>query len=138
MQNRIPNDKVKDYMLAGKACIILYNITTGTFVKFWLTVKKVDGVVTSWWIYTNPEKTEYIGYIMKNDTLRLRYPDKDMVNTQSAGIVAMEWFWPRLLSGTLPNTVAVLHNGYCGRCGRELTNPESLITGLGPECAKLV
>lgn len=33
-------------------------------------------------------------------------------------------------------TVRVLHSGCCGRCGRKLTVPESIDTGLGPECAK--
>ena len=27
------------------------------------------------------------------------------------------------------------HEGRCGRCGRKLTVPESIETGLGPECA---
>jgi len=27
------------------------------------------------------------------------------------------------------------HEGRCGRCGRKLTVPESVETGLGPECA---
>lgn len=31
-------------------------------------------------------------------------------------------------------TVRVLHEGCCGRCGRKLTVPESIDTGLGPEC----
>jgi len=29
----------------------------------------------------------------------------------------------------------VHHEGRCGRCGRKLTVPESIKTGLGPECA---
>ena len=33
-------------------------------------------------------------------------------------------------------TVRVLHSGSCGRCGRKLTVPESIDTGLGPECIK--
>jgi hypothetical protein len=32
----------------------------------------------------------------------------------------------------------VHHEGRCGRCGRVLTVPESLETGLGPECAARV
>lgn len=28
------------------------------------------------------------------------------------------------------------HEGRCGRCGRKLTVPESIETGLGPECAE--
>lgn len=30
------------------------------------------------------------------------------------------------------------HAGKCGRCGRKLTTPRSIETGLGPECEKMV
>ena len=30
----------------------------------------------------------------------------------------------------------VHHEGHCGRCGRLLTVPESIKSGIGPECAK--
>jgi hypothetical protein len=29
----------------------------------------------------------------------------------------------------------VMHEGKCGRCGRKLTHPTSIETGIGPECA---
>lgn len=31
-----------------------------------------------------------------------------------------------------------LHDGKCGRCGRKLTTPRSIETGVGPECTKLL
>lgn len=34
--------------------------------------------------------------------------------------------------------VEFLMESQCRRCNRRLTNPESLLTGIGPECAKLV
>jgi hypothetical protein len=34
----------------------------------------------------------------------------------------------------LPNICEVYHSGRCGRCGRELTDPESIKCGLGPHC----
>jgi hypothetical protein len=33
------------------------------------------------------------------------------------------------------NGCEVYHEGRCGRCNRKLTVPESIETGLGPECA---
>lgn len=32
----------------------------------------------------------------------------------------------------------VHHEGRCGRCGRKLTVPESVETGIGPECAEIM
>lgn len=36
------------------------------------------------------------------------------------------------------NQLEYYHMGHCGRCNRELTVPESIINGIGPECAKKV
>ncbi len=33
---------------------------------------------------------------------------------------------------------ATHHEGKCGRCGRKLTTPKSVTTGIGPECAKVI
>ena len=32
--------------------------------------------------------------------------------------------------------IEVYHEGFCGRCGRPLTNPESVQLGYGPSCYK--
>ena len=37
--------------------------------------------------------------------------------------------------GRMPLTLTVFHDGKCGRCGRKLTVPESIQSGLGPVCA---
>jgi hypothetical protein len=44
----------------------------------------------------------------------------------------------RILAGTqpLPPGYKVHHEGRCGRCGRTLTVPSSIESGIGPECAK--
>ena len=36
----------------------------------------------------------------------------------------------------LPAGYAIRHAGHCCRCARTLTEPESLTTGIGPECRK--
>lgn len=40
--------------------------------------------------------------------------------------------------GKIPKDLAVYHEGKCGRCGRKLTVPESVSSGLGPICIKRV
>lgn len=34
--------------------------------------------------------------------------------------------------------VEIWHEGKCGRCGRQLTVPESIESGFGPECVKMI
>lgn len=36
----------------------------------------------------------------------------------------------------LPDFLTFYHLGRCGRCGRKLTDPESINRGLGPKCAE--
>jgi hypothetical protein len=37
---------------------------------------------------------------------------------------------------SLPEGYTVQHEGMCGRCGRRLTTPASIETGIGPICAE--
>ena len=48
---------------------------------------------------------------------------------------AFDWFM-RLPGPDMPNQLVVHHEGRCGKCGRTLTVPESIESGIGPECRK--
>jgi hypothetical protein len=48
---------------------------------------------------------------------------------------AFAWLWQRLEAGEAIDPAVLYHARACGRCGRELTTPESVRTGLGPVCA---
>ena len=49
------------------------------------------------------------------------------------------WFWRSLNSGRdFPAGFEFWHEGRCARCSRRLTVPESISSGFGPECIKLV
>jgi hypothetical protein len=59
-------------------------------------------------------------------------------NNHSIPVRAFRYFWRHINAGipTIPADLEVWHSGFCGRCGRELTVPESIKNGLGPECLK--
>jgi hypothetical protein len=48
--------------------------------------------------------------------------------------------WSFLADGTVPEAangrVEVAEEAFCGCCGRELTHPDSIAIGIGPECEK--
>lgn len=63
------------------------------------------------------------------------YVWKKLKEQDTPAIKALRWFLPLVGAGHLPSTVELWHEGRCGRCGRRLTVPSSIETGLGPECA---
>ena len=70
-----------------------------------------------------------------------------LVQTRKSGVSpqALSWRWLyRLMErialsqypgDKIPETLNLAHDGHCSKCGRTLTNPLSLTTGIGPVCA---
>lgn len=48
------------------------------------------------------------------------------------------YVFEHLCQRRMPPRCEVWHEGQCGRCGRALTDPESIERGIGPECIKKV
>jgi len=56
---------------------------------------------------------------------------------RGAALDALNWAFRRLtMTGNIPEDLEIRHEGRCCRCGRALTHPDSIDTGIGPECAK--
>jgi hypothetical protein len=56
----------------------------------------------------------------------------------SAPVVALNWALGKVWAGReLPGGATLQHAGHCGKCNRLLTVPESVESGLGPECSGL-
>lgn len=61
---------------------------------------------------------------------------KSRIDGDAPSARAFAWFWARLAGGQIPASCEVWHEGRCGRCGRALTVPESIASGIGPTCAE--
>ena len=67
------------------------------------------------------------------------YHKKQLVDSPSA--IAIGWLLAKVKDAKfdlLNESVEVMHLGSCIRCGRPLTDVNSIERGLGPECAKNV
>lgn len=124
-QGLIPHDKVKDFMLAGKALVVIHSLKTKDSYRYTIR-KKTDGI---YWI-TFGTFNSYIGYI-KDNTCYLKPPTNASAKINK-GTEVFEWTWQHI--NHLPDSVQVFHMGMCGVCGRPLTDPESIISGIGPIC----
>jgi|SRR6478752_825415 len=63
---------------------------------------------------------------------------KSSISAESLSARAAQWVVSKVIKGEPLNGCEVWHAGRCGRCNRKLTVPESIETGLGPECATKV
>lgn len=62
---------------------------------------------------------------------------KSRISADAPSAKGVAWLVDKLATtGAVPEPLRVYHEGRCGRCGRALTVPESIETGLGPICAE--
>lgn len=88
-------------------------------------------------LLTGPENTHdytYVGVLQPDGHVALTSASR--FNATSVPYRVADWVCRKITRQEfLPAGYEVLHAGRCGRCGRLLTVPESIKTGLGPECA---
>lgn len=128
---------IKDFITAGDARLTLKSGVTGAHYTF--RVSSMRGTGTRFFVAVMTGGAEgyvYVGlFDAEEGTLNLTA--KSRFNKSDLCVAAFRYFL-RMLFGTepLPLALEIMHEGACGRCARPLTHPESIATGLGPECAK--
>jgi hypothetical protein len=88
-------------------------------------------------VLSGPDNTSdytYIGMI-HGATFGVTKASRHMANAPS--VKTFEWALTTFFKNvtTMPAQMEVWHVGRCGRCGRPLTVPESVASGIGPDCA---
>jgi hypothetical protein len=66
---------------------------------------------------------------------RFVVPSRWKISTRATSARAFAWVWSNLRRGKPIFPAEFFHEGRCGKCGRRLTVPESIQSGLGPVCA---
>lgn len=126
----------KQFALAGNATFTVVNEETGNRFTFKVQASD-DGKRHYVKVLTGPDNWTnytYLGTIFDGKNYKHGKQSSISEKAQSAKVFA--WFWSHL--DNLPENVKVHHEGKCGRCGRKLTVPESIVSGFGPECVKHV
>ncbi len=123
------------YALAGHAVITIRSMKTGERFTYKITVPELKGKPV-WFVKLligpeNESDYRYIGMLTAPEAFRLTA--KSFAGPDAPSVVAFSWLsrnWESPL-------VEVWHEGSCGRCGRRLTVPESIESGIGPTCKGL-
>jgi len=92
-------------------------------------VKLLTGSPSNW------EDWSFIGTLMM-ESLHLAPNRRKPGIGETPSFKAFRWTIGQLVKGEIPADLEIAHSGSCCRCGRELTHPDSIQNGIGPECIK--
>lgn len=133
----------RSFVLAGRAVFTVSN-PSGRRYTFRVVHKPGSDKFGPVWfvsLLTGPDNTSdysYIG-IVDAETGEVRLTARSRCSEDSRPVAVVRWALRHVWDGrALPDGYGLHHEGKCGRCGRALTVPSSIESGLGPECVKLV
>lgn len=140
------------FMLAGNATFTLVSKNTLKRFTFKLTRPKDDPVrdnrssqpprrTLPIWVSVlsgpnNDSDYAYLGTIWQNaQGFEYAVGKKSRVDKDAGSQKAAAWLTKALVDPSKFDQCEIWHEGKCGRCGRKLTVPSSIASGIGPECA---
>lgn len=135
----IATDQFPRLLLAGKSTLTLRNPARGTHIRVRMYNRKdhSTGKPSSCYFLKvsllgdGDAGYKYAGAYF-SDSKRFKAAPELEVDPPLAAVVSLI-----LRAIDTPNVLSaaeIMHEGKCCRCGRKLTHPESIETGLGPEC----
>lgn len=131
--HKITNTKeALKFIFAGKSVVTFVNTNTGNRFTFKLKQAK-DSNLFFVSVLTNPDTYTYIGTCVEGN---YKHGKKSNITKDAQSVKVFEFMLSRLKSDNLPDFLEVWHEGFCGKCGKRLTVPSSILNGLGPDCIK--
>lgn len=128
--------EARRYALAGNARLTLVSRRTGNRFTYKIkAAKDEDGKPKGFFfvsVLTSPDNVDGYTYLGTISGDRFRHGVKSPIGLDAPSARAFVWGWERLEGHA---DLEVYHDGSCGRCGRLLTVPSSVLSGIGPECA---
>jgi len=124
------------FMTAGKATVTLVSLKTNDRFTYELKVSDDEERIYVA-LMTGPDNNssfQFLGTIFRDRDSYFR-GKKSKIGEDAKGNRAFKWAWDHIATRTPNVNLEIWHEGSCGRCGRKLTVPESIASGLGPECA---
>jgi len=137
-------DDIKRFITGGKAIMTLESNKTGRWFTYRIKKAKKDEDNSPFFVSVltgndNESAYTYMGTIFKNDNKYLfKLTKNSKIGEDALSYKGFNFFFNLLMNNKVHEDMTIYHRGVCGRCGRILTVPESLVTGLGPECRGLV
>lgn len=135
-------ETISQFIYGGKSTFTLVSVATGTRFTYKLIRANGDKSGRPWFVKImtgtdNEHSYTYAGFIDPAKPYDIIQGRKGRISSKAPSVMALAWVLKTLNYGGYSNLskVEVWHEGRCGACGRKLTVPESISTGLGPVCA---
>jgi hypothetical protein len=117
------------YMLGGNARVTLVGKSTRYTYKI-TAAKGREGVYWVSLLTGSDNETAYT-FLGALSAEGFRRASASEIPCDAPSVRAFAWTWSHLDS----DAVQIWHEGRCSKCGRPLTDPESIASGMGPYCA---
>jgi len=128
----IPNDSKRDFILGGNAIVTFKSLKTNKHYTYKIKkAKNIDIYFVSVLFNADSKQYQYIGCI--NSKKQFISTKNSKVSINAISFRAFNWSWNNLNA----DEMEIWHEGRCGRCGRSLTDPESIRLGFGPICKNI-
>lgn len=143
---------IRRYILGGNSTFTLRSLKTGKRITYKVKSTRLDEGRN--WSTNNQNRDRFfVSFLNGPDNnsdyaymgLLDRHSDghyvfrttaKSRASRSSETVKAFEYCWNSVEQGCAwPRGVEFFHEGSCCVCGRKLTTPESVASGIGPECA---
>ncbi len=131
----------RNHIIAGKSIFTISN-STGTRYTFKVTRSEADERFPPAWfvkLLTGPNNRRDYTYVgmLDPELGMVRLTKKSRYTDETLPVKVLRWALKVLWRNeNLPDGYTITHEGYCCRCMRLLTVPTSVMSGIGPECAK--
>jgi hypothetical protein len=132
--HKLNNKEALKFIFAGNSVVTFVNSKTGNRFTFKLKQKK-DSNLFFVSVLSGSESYTYIGTVIKGN---FKHGNKSPISSKAQSVKVFKYVLTNLLTNNLPEFVEVWHEGKCGKCGKKLTVPSSISTGLGPFCLKSI
>jgi hypothetical protein len=134
--------EIAKFISAGNAEFVIEDTRTGRHSEYKVTKHKYfDDGNRKWNVLllcrdsSGDSGYAYLGYIEKG--MFHHHALYSVYDEESDQFTSFDSCFLRVGRGReLPDFISFYHLGRCGRCGRKLTDPESINRGLGPKCAE--
>lgn len=133
-------DGIMRFITAGNAIFTIRNEKTNNRLTY--NFRQCRSNPDLFWVHVlflpnNQSKSSYRFLGGFTEITGYKHSNHSRIKHDSLSAQVIFWFAEKLISKQLPSYIKVYHTSHCGRCGKLLTTPDSILSGFGPECLKV-